>query len=68
MGNPFNPSLVVKTLVALTGGATALTGPGIALAVSGITYTVNPQNSLVSNCSGKNAAVEQAADPTHGYI
>jgi hypothetical protein len=68
MGNAFNLNLAVKTFGALTGVATALTGPTIALAVSGITYTVNPQDSLVSNCSGQNAEVEQAVDAANHYI
>jgi hypothetical protein len=67
MRNPFDLRLMIKTLGALMGVATALTGPSIALAVSGITYTVNPQDSIVSNCSGQNAEVEQAVDP-NGYI
>ena len=51
----------------LAGSAVALATPAAAQAA--VTYSVGPISNLTnSSCSGSNAEVEQAVDPSNGYI
>ncbi len=45
----------------------ALAGPALAQA-TGTSYSVGPITDISASCSGQNAEVEQASDPTLGYV
>ena len=56
-----------RAAAAATGAAAALAAPADGLAAA--SYTVGPISNLTaSSCSGANAEVEQAADPSLGYV
>ena len=46
-------------------GALAVATPALGV---GPTYSVGPVNDVSVSCSGQNAEVEQAVDPTNGYV
>lgn len=60
--------LVLLTTTTLAGLSVALAAPIPVLASSGTAYTVGPVTDVSASCSGQNAEVEQAADPSLGYV
>jgi hypothetical protein len=60
--------LVLLTTTTLACLSVALAAPVPVMASSGTTYTVGPVTDVSASCSGQNAEVEQAADPSLGYI
>lgn len=60
------PRLLGRGLIGLTAAATAALSPAYASAAT-LGYSVSSPVQ-VSNCSGKNAEVEQATDPARGYV
>jgi hypothetical protein len=57
----------IFTPVGLLCGLAGLGVPAVALA-SGASYSVGPITNVSSTCAGQNAEVEQAVDPTRGYV
>ena len=51
----------------LTVGLATIVGAGSALGAS-VSYDVGPITDLSASCAGQNAEVEQAVDPTRGYV
>ncbi len=69
MGAPTRTSRIRRTLVAITAGAAAAVAIPIAGSASqSASYSVGPIINLTTSCAGQNAEVEQAVDPSHGYV
>lgn len=58
---------VFRTVGIAAAAAAALSAIG-AQAAAGVTYTVGVTANLTSRCAGQNAEVEQAVDPSLGYV
>lgn len=58
---------IAGTLGALGGLVALVIGPGLTLAAAP-TYSVGPITEVSASCSGQNAEVEQATDPTLGFV
>lgn len=56
-----------RTMAVMSGLAAALAAT-VAQAGNGVSYSTGQISNLTTSCSGQNAEVEQAADPTLGYV
>src|SRR5579864_5376622 len=69
MGGPTRSSWIRRALIAITAGAAAaVTIPTAGFASQAASYSVGPIINLTTSCAGQNAEVEQAVDPSNGYV
>lgn len=68
MGGPIRSWRIRRILVAITAGAGAAVAPMTGFASLSASYSAGPIVNLTTSCAGQNAEVEQAVDPSNGYI